>query len=99
MVDLWDLVLRVLKIRREDNDFHHSPFKALFYYPERGVGAIYERMADEVVRYGGTLSLNTRVEAGQAGSDRIQSRGRRAQRHARKRSRRTTSSRPSRSLR
>ncbi|MCC7369134.1 MAG: FAD-dependent oxidoreductase [Chloroflexi bacterium] len=62
VVDLWDLVLRVLKIRREDNDFHHSPFKAEFYYPEQGVGAIYERMADEIVRYGGTVSLNTRVK-------------------------------------
>jgi len=72
VVDLWDLVLRLLKIRREDNDFHHSPFKAEFYYPERGVGAIYERMADEIVRHGGTISLNTRVKQVTCDGDRVE---------------------------
>lgn len=72
VVDLWDLMLRVLKIRREDNDFHHSPFKAEFFYPERGVGTIYERMAEEVVRYGGTISLNSRVKQVTCDGDRVE---------------------------
>jgi len=73
VVDLWDLILRTLKIRREDNDFHHSPFKAEFFYPERGVGHIYERMAEEVVKHGGSLSLNTRVKQVNCGEDRVES--------------------------
>lgn len=73
VVDLWDLILRMLKIRREDNDFHHSPFKAEFYYPERGVGRIYERMAEEVVKNGGRLSLESRVKQVNCADDRVES--------------------------
>lgn len=72
VVDLWDLILRVLKIRREDNDFHHSPFKAEFFYPEKGVGAIYEKMADDIVRFGGTVSLNSRVKQVTCDGDRVE---------------------------
>jgi protoporphyrinogen oxidase len=71
VVDLWDLLLRMFKIRREDNDFHHSPFKAAFYYPEQGVGAIYERMADEVVKNGGKVSLGTKVVGLTTDGDRV----------------------------
>jgi protoporphyrinogen oxidase len=73
VVDLWDLILRTLMIRRADNDFHHSPFKAEFFYPERGVGHIYERMAEEVVSFGSVVSLNTRVKQVNCLSDRVES--------------------------
>lgn len=61
VVDLWDLVLRVLKVRRGYNHFHHSPYKPDFWYPPMGVGSIYERMASEVARNGGTLSFGSPV--------------------------------------
>ncbi len=61
VVDLWDLVLRVLKIRRGYNHFHHSPYKMDFYYPKEGVGRIYQRMAEEITRNGGTIYLNSMV--------------------------------------
>jgi len=73
VVDLWDLILRTLKLRRADNDFHHSPFKAEFFYPERGVGHIYERMAEEVAKAGGTVSLRSRVTQVNCRDDRVQS--------------------------
>ena len=61
VVDLWDLALRTLKIRRGYNHFQHSPYKPDFHYPREGVGHIYERMAEEVVRNGGAISLNSPV--------------------------------------
>ncbi|MCC6177666.1 MAG: FAD-dependent oxidoreductase [Chloroflexi bacterium] len=73
VIDLWDLMLRVLKLRREDNDFHHSPFKAEFLYPDQGVGRIYERMAEEVERRGGRISLNSRVTGVTCGDERVES--------------------------
>lgn len=61
VVDLWDLVTRLIGIRRGYNHFHHSPYKPDFYYPREGVGLIYERMAEEIVRNGGTIRLNSSV--------------------------------------
>jgi protoporphyrinogen oxidase len=72
VVDLWDLVLRVLKIRRGYNNFHHSPYKPDFYYPTDGVGRIYERMAEEIVRNGGILSLGSRVQEVHWGGNRVE---------------------------
>ena len=62
VVDLWDLILRMLKLRRGYNHFHHSPYKPDFYYPLQGVGRIYERMAEEIVRNGGTIRLQSSVQ-------------------------------------
>ena len=73
VVDLWDLILRVVKLRREDNDFHHSPFKAEFYYPEQGVGAIYEQMAETIEASGGTISFGSRVKGLRTEGDRVTS--------------------------
>lgn len=61
VVDLWDLVLRLVRIRRGYNHFHHSPYKPDFYYPKEGVGRIYDRMAEEIVNNGGAISLNSPV--------------------------------------
>ena len=61
VVDLWDLVLRVLKVRRGYNHFHHSPYKPDFHYPREGVGRIYDRMAEEIIRNGGTIHLDSPV--------------------------------------
>ena len=71
VVDLWDLVLRLAKVRRGYNHFHHSPYKPDFWYPREGVGRIYERMAEEVARDGGTVSLNTRVREVVCADDRV----------------------------
>lgn len=61
VVDLWDLVLRTLGVRRGYNHFHHSPYKPDFHYPLAGVGQIYDRMAEEVQRHGGSVSLGAPV--------------------------------------
>jgi len=73
VVDLWDLILRTIGVRRGYNNFHHSPYKFDFWYPRFGVGAIYERMAEEVTRLGGTVSLNTRAKEIITSGDRIES--------------------------
>ena len=59
VVDLWDLLLRVLKIRQGDNHFHHSAYKLDFFYPTEGVGWIYRRMAEEIVGNGGSVDLES----------------------------------------
>jgi protoporphyrinogen oxidase len=61
VVDLWDLLLRMLKLRREDNGFDHSEFKDLFYYPLSGVGRISERVAEEIEGHGGRVHTEARV--------------------------------------
>ncbi len=61
VVDLWDLLLRMLKLRREDNGFDHSEFKDLFYYPRSGVGRIAERVAEEIESHGGHVHTGARV--------------------------------------
>jgi protoporphyrinogen oxidase len=61
VVDLWDLLLRMLKLRREDNGFDHSEFKDLFYYPRSGVGKISERIAEEIEAHGGRVHTGARV--------------------------------------
>ncbi len=61
VVNLWDLVLRTIKVRHGYNNFHHSPYKPDFYYPLDGVGIIYERMAEEISRNGGAIRLNSKV--------------------------------------
>lgn len=61
VVDLWDLILRMLKLRREDNGFDHSEFKDLFYYPRSGVGHISERVAEEIEAHGGRVHLGAKV--------------------------------------
>ncbi|HEX2988197.1 MAG TPA: FAD-dependent oxidoreductase, partial [Chloroflexota bacterium] len=61
VVDLWDLVTRLLGFRRGYNNFHHSPYKLEFQYPRMGVGYIYQRMAEEILRQGGVVSLDSTV--------------------------------------
>jgi protoporphyrinogen oxidase len=61
VVDLWDLLLRMLKLRREDNEFDHSEYKDLFYYPRSGVGRISERIAEEIEVHGGRVHTDAKV--------------------------------------
>jgi len=63
VVDLWDLVLRLLHLRGGDNGFHHSEFKDLFYYPRSGVGTISQRMAERTAAKGGQIHLGARALA------------------------------------
>ncbi|MHB1131353.1 MAG: FAD-dependent oxidoreductase [Chloroflexota bacterium] len=73
VVNLWDLVLRLVGLRRGYNSFHHSPYKPDFFYPREGVGLIYERMSEEIARNGGAVTLNARVEEVNCADGRIQS--------------------------
>jgi protoporphyrinogen oxidase len=61
VVDLWDLILRTFNLKRGYNNFQHSPYKFDFWYPPYGVGSIYERMAEQVIKNGGKISLKTPV--------------------------------------
>jgi protoporphyrinogen oxidase len=61
VVDLWDLLLRMFKLRRDDNGFDHSEYKDLFYYPLSGVGRISERVAEEIEGCGGRVHTEARV--------------------------------------
>jgi protoporphyrinogen oxidase len=61
VVDLWDLTLRTLGLRKGDNQFHHTEYKDLFWYPRKGVGSIFEKMAEKTVEGGGNLHLQARM--------------------------------------
>lgn len=73
VVDLWDLVARLIGLRRGYNKFHHSPYKPDFYYPRAGIGQIYERMAEEIAKKGGAISLESQVQEVVCEGDRVQS--------------------------
>ena len=73
VVDLWDLTLRTLGLRRGYNNFHHSPFKTDFHYPLDGVGLIYDRMAEEIQKNGGAISLRAKVRQVRVDGDRVES--------------------------
>ncbi len=61
VVDLWDLTLRTLGLRKGDNQFHHTEYKDLFWYPRRGVGSISEAIAAKTEEGGGNIHLNARM--------------------------------------
>ncbi|MEI7554282.1 FAD-dependent oxidoreductase [Candidatus Chlorohelix sp.] len=61
VVDLWDLTLRTLGFRKGDNNFHHSEYKDLFYYPRQGVGRISEVIAEKAAEGGARIHLNARM--------------------------------------
>jgi protoporphyrinogen oxidase len=61
VVDLWDLTLRTLGLRKGDNNFHHTEYKDLFWYPRRGVGSISEALAARAEEGGAKLHLQARM--------------------------------------
>jgi protoporphyrinogen oxidase len=63
VVDLWDLMLRVLHLRGGDNGFHHSEFKDLFWYPKHGIGQIAEAMAERARAHDAHLHTRARITA------------------------------------
>jgi protoporphyrinogen oxidase len=71
VVDLWDLLLRVLKLRGGDNGFHHSEYKDAFWYPRNGIGQIAEAMADRARQHGANLMTGTRISAVEHDGQRI----------------------------
>jgi protoporphyrinogen oxidase len=73
VVDLWDLILRILNLRRGYNGYQHSPYKPDFWYPRDGVGFIYERMAEEIEKNGGSIRLNSSVVEVRHADERVNS--------------------------
>ena len=63
VVDLWDLLMRVLHLRGGDNGFHHSEYKNDFWYPRHGVGQIAEGLARKATEHGAVLNTGTRITA------------------------------------
>ena len=61
VVDLWDLLFRMLKIRQGDNGFHHSEFKDDFWYPRNGIGQISEAMQARATAHGANLMTGARI--------------------------------------
>jgi protoporphyrinogen oxidase len=61
VVDLWDLMLRVLHLRRGDNGFHHSEYKNDFWYPRYGAGQIAEGLARRARENGAVLNTGARI--------------------------------------
>lgn len=55
VVDLWDLLLRMFKLRNGDNGFDHNEFKNHFWYPRHGIGQIAEAMAERARSQGANL--------------------------------------------
>jgi protoporphyrinogen oxidase len=63
VVDLWDLLLRMMHLRGGDNGFDHSEFKNDFWYPRNGVGQIAEAMAEQARSHGANLHTGARITA------------------------------------
>ena len=63
VVDLWDLLVRLLGLKREGHDFQHSPYLIDFYYPRSGAGRISELMAERIKANGGVIRLNAPVQS------------------------------------
>lgn len=61
VVDLWDLLLRVMHLRNGDNGFHHSEYKDDFWYPRFGIGQIAEGLAEKAKHHGANLMAGTRI--------------------------------------
>jgi protoporphyrinogen oxidase len=61
VVDLWDLLLRMLKVRSGDNGFHHSEFKNDFWYPRNGIGQISEAMQQRAAGHGANLVTGAKI--------------------------------------
>lgn len=71
VVDLWDLMLRMLHLRRGDNGFHHSEFKDDFWYPRNGIGQIAEAMVERAQSHGANLLTRARINGVEHDGSRI----------------------------
>jgi len=61
VIDMWDVLLRMFKLRRGDNGFDHSEFKNHFWYPRQGIGQIAEGLAARAREHGATLLAGARI--------------------------------------
>lgn len=61
VVDLWDLLVRLVGFKRGGHDFQHSPYLTDFHYPRGGLGRISELMTERIKANGGVIRLNTPV--------------------------------------
>lgn len=62
---LWDAFVRLFNEKRQIRnpyEYTHSPYVSEFFYPLDGIGRICERLAEETVAAGGSVSLDTTVE-------------------------------------
>lgn len=62
---LLEVLLRLLldqRFRGASNAHAHSPYGRWFYYPRKGSGVLYERLAAAIVARGGRILSRTRVE-------------------------------------
>jgi protoporphyrinogen oxidase len=67
VVDLWDVIFRMFKLRRGDNGFDHSEFKNHFWYPRHGIGQISEGLASRAREHGATLLTGARISGVECG--------------------------------
>lgn len=55
LLNLWDVVSRTLWKKRDSP----KTYADRFYYPKKGIGQICERMAEEIIKLGGVIRLNS----------------------------------------
>jgi len=64
VISLWDTIVKaVLKpISEKSSELHtHSPYRKYFYYTHQGSGRIPERIAEDILKVGGKIHLNSAV--------------------------------------
>jgi len=59
LLNLWDVFLRLLGKKKN----MPKTYATKFYYPEKGIGRIPERMAEVIEEKGGKIHLNSRVKS------------------------------------
>lgn len=57
LVGLWDAIIRLFRKRK----LIPATYITTFFYPDHGIGRICERMAEEIIKCGGEVILNSKV--------------------------------------
>lgn len=67
LLNLWDVFLRLLGKKKK----MPKTYATKFYYPEKGIGRIPERMAEVIIEKGCKIHLNSKVKAVKSNGNKI----------------------------
>ena len=56
-LNLWDIILKLLGFAGQEQATHWNKF----YYPEKGIGHVWENMSKEIIKLGGIIHTNSPI--------------------------------------